>query len=64
MIGQGEDALLEIVRRIEAGESPKGIAGVGYKEDGRLVFNPPRALQADLADMPPKAYQSGRFRCL
>src|SRR5580698_5232371 len=37
--GQGEDALLEILERIEAGESMKGIAGVGYKEDGRIVFN-------------------------
>src|ERR1700689_567308 len=37
--GQGEDALLEIVDRIAAGESFEGIAGVGYKEDGRFVFN-------------------------
>ena len=43
--GQGEDAMLEVVQRIEAGESPHGIRGVGYKEDGDLVFNPPRALQ-------------------
>src|SRR5215831_16457835 len=34
VIGQGEDALLEIVRRIEAGESFRGVAGAGYKEDG------------------------------
>src|SRR5271154_5962541 len=40
--GQGEDALLEIVERIEAGESMEGIAGVGYKEDGQIVFNAPR----------------------
>src|SRR5713226_3177354 len=39
--GQGEDALLEIVQRIEAGESFAGIEGAGYKEDGRLVFNKP-----------------------
>src|SRR5882757_9195574 len=29
--GQGEDALLEIVERIAAGESLKGVLGVGYK---------------------------------
>ena len=57
--GQGEDALLEIVQRIEAGESMKGIAGVGYK-DGRLVFNPPRALKP-IAEMPPKAYHLADF---
>ena len=33
--GQGEDAFLEIVRRIEAGESMKGVDGAGYKEDGK-----------------------------
>ena len=27
------------------GESLKGIEGVGYKEDGQLVFNPPRKLK-------------------
>src|SRR5689334_24023168 len=32
--GQGEDALLEIVERIDAGESIKGVAGAGYKQDG------------------------------
>src|SRR3984957_9693036 len=37
--GQGEDAMLEIVERIAAGESLRGVEGVGYKEDGRLVFN-------------------------
>src|ERR1700744_6164047 len=31
--GQGEEAFLEIVQHIEAGESMKGVEGVGYKED-------------------------------
>src|SRR5580693_695709 len=39
VVGQGEESLLEIVQHIEAGESFKGIAGVGFKEEGRLVFN-------------------------
>ncbi len=43
--GQGEDAFLEIVQHIEAGESLHGIPGVGYKEDGRLMFNVPRPLK-------------------
>src|SRR5262249_31358115 len=43
--GQGEDTFLEVVQRIESGESLRGIAGVGFKEDGRLVFNKPRTLK-------------------
>jgi radical SAM superfamily enzyme YgiQ (UPF0313 family) len=58
--GQGEDAIVEIVQRIEAGESYKGIQGVGYKEDGRLVFNEPRALKP-ICDLPPKAYHLADF---
>ncbi|MBV9268187.1 MAG: B12-binding domain-containing radical SAM protein [Acidobacteriaceae bacterium] len=58
--GQGEDALLEIVQRIEAKESLKGILGVGYKDDGRLAFNPNRPLKA-ISDLPPKAYHLADF---
>lgn len=58
--GQGEDALLEIIKRIEAGESIDGVAGAGYKEDGRLRFNAPRALRP-LVEMPPKAYHLADF---
>jgi anaerobic magnesium-protoporphyrin IX monomethyl ester cyclase len=58
--GQGEDALLEILERIEAGESVKGIAGSGFKEDGRLAFNPPRPLKS-IRELPPKAYHLADF---
>ena len=58
--GQGEDAFLEIVDRISAGESVEGIEGVGYKEDGRLRFNKPRALKP-IREMPPKAYHLADF---
>ena len=58
--GQGEDALLEIVERLEAGASLEGIDGVGYKEDGRLVFNRPRPL-TPIRDLPPKAYHLADF---
>src|SRR5689334_7531264 len=37
VVGQGEDALLEVVQHLEAGESLKGIAGVGYKNAGRIA---------------------------
>src|ERR1041384_7907552 len=55
VVGQGEEALLEVVRHIEAGESMRGIPGVGYKEDGQIRFNPNRPIRP-LAEMPPKAY--------
>src|ERR1700683_4716008 len=58
--GQGEDAMLEIVQRIEAGESMKGVAGVGYKENGKLVFNMPRTLRP-IRELPPKAYHLADF---
>jgi anaerobic magnesium-protoporphyrin IX monomethyl ester cyclase len=60
VVGQGEDALLEVVQHIEAGESLGGIPGVGYKRDGRIVFNPSRPLRP-LKEMPPKAYHLADF---
>lgn len=60
VIGQGEESFLEMVRRFEAHESLQGIAGVGYKEDGRLVFNPKRELKP-LRDLPRKAYELADF---
>ncbi len=58
--GQGEDALLEVVRRIEDGADMKGIAGVGYKENGKLHFNPQRELRP-IRELPPKAYHLADF---
>src|SRR5437899_6307703 len=43
--GQGEDAFLEVLGRLRDGGSLRGVPGVGYKEDGRLVFHPPRPLK-------------------
>src|SRR5438270_5321811 len=53
VVGQGEEALLDVVRHLGAHESLKGIAGVGYKQNGRVTFNPARPLRP-LAEMPPK----------
>lgn len=58
--GQGEEAMLEVVERIRLGESLDGIPGVGYKQDGQLVFNSPRELRP-LSEMPPKAYHLADF---
>lgn len=58
--GQGEETMLEVVRRLEAGDSLEGVAGVGYKQDGEARFNPPRAMRP-IAELPPKAYQLADF---
>lgn len=58
--GQGEDALLEVVQRLEQQEGLAGVRGAGYKEDGRLRMNPERPLRP-LAQMPPKAYHLADF---
>jgi len=58
--GQGEEAFLEVLQRIEARETFQGIAGVGYKEEGGLVFNRPRALKS-IRELPPKAYHLADF---
>ncbi len=60
VVGQGEDAFLEVLRHIEANEPPKGVAGVGYKDEGGLVFNPRRPLRP-IAELPPKAYHLADF---
>ncbi len=60
VVGQGEDAIVEIVEHIEEGQSLKGIAGVGYKEDGRLMFNPARPLKP-ISELTPKAYHLADF---
>ncbi len=58
--GQGEEAMLEVVQRLEQRETLEGVAGVGHKQDGRLVMNPARTLKP-LREMPPKAYQLADF---
>lgn len=52
--------MLEVVERLESGASLEGVPGVGFKRDGKLVFNPERRLKP-LVDMPPKAYQLADF---
>lgn len=59
-IGQGEDSMLEVIRHIEAGEHPRGVAGTGWKEDGQIEFAPRRPLKP-IAELPPKAYHLADF---
>lgn len=58
--GQGEDSLLEIVRRLEAGAGLGDVSGIGFKEHGEAVFTLERPLRP-LVEMPPKAYHLADF---
>jgi len=49
-IGEGEESLLELVRR---GGDPAGVAGIWHKTaDGSISRNPPRPLIQDLSSLP------------
>ncbi|MBI4165878.1 MAG: B12-binding domain-containing radical SAM protein [Acidobacteria bacterium] len=58
--GQGEEAMLEVVEHLEAGEPLDKVLGVGFKRDGSLVFTPIRPLRP-IAELPPKAYHLADF---
>jgi len=58
--GQGEDALLEVVERLEAGAPLDDVQGVGFKRDEAMVFTPIRSLRP-LDELPPKAYHLADF---
>ncbi|TFG89381.1 MAG: B12-binding domain-containing radical SAM protein, partial [Gemmatimonadales bacterium] len=50
--GEGEQTLLELCRVVERGGSLAGITGLVHRDGGRVVINPPRALLAELDDLP------------
>jgi radical SAM superfamily enzyme YgiQ (UPF0313 family) len=58
--GQGEDALLEVIQRLEENSSLKDIPGIGYKDNGQPVINPHRELKP-IRELPPKAYHLADF---
>ena len=61
VVGQGEEALLEVVQRIEAGESLRRHSGRrATRRTAGSRFNPTRPLRP-LQEMPPKAYHLADF---
>ncbi len=50
--GEGEFTSLEIIERLLAGKGLEGVEGVVYRQDGRIVKNPPRPLIDDLDALP------------
>jgi anaerobic magnesium-protoporphyrin IX monomethyl ester cyclase len=58
--GQGEDALLDVVRHLESHSSLDLIPGIGFKRDKKLIFTTERPLRP-IVDSPPKAYHIADF---
>lgn len=52
-IGEGEHTLAELCERLAAGRSPRGIAGLVWREDESIVKGPPRGRILDLDALPP-----------
>ncbi|HSC89361.1 MAG TPA: radical SAM protein [Polyangiaceae bacterium] len=56
-LGESEDTFLELLGRIEAGESTTGIAGSAYRADGKAVLAAPRPSIRKLDVLtPPQSY--------
>jgi len=51
-VGEGEEAMVELLDRLEAGEPVKDVANLWVKEDGELYRNQVRPLIADLDSLP------------
>jgi anaerobic magnesium-protoporphyrin IX monomethyl ester cyclase len=49
---EGEYTLLELVQKVEAGESFGDVLGVTYRKDGKIVRNPDRPYIEDLDSLP------------
>jgi len=52
VIGEGELTTLELVKRLEISNDFSDIKGIGYKDKGKTIINPPRPLIAKLDELP------------
>ena len=52
-VGEGEQALLELMERMERGEDYSDVGNIWLKRDGKLIKNPLRPLCTDLDSLPP-----------
>ncbi len=67
VIGDGEETFLEILKRVEAKESLKGILGTVVKIDGKIELNPPRPWIINLSSLPHPAvdlFPLDKYQCL
>jgi anaerobic magnesium-protoporphyrin IX monomethyl ester cyclase len=52
VVGEGEDALVELAGRLGRAEPLDGLAGLCFRRGGEIVENPPRPLLLDLDRLP------------
>lgn len=50
--GEGEFTCLEILERLQTGKSLHNVQGVVFRDNGRIIKNPPRPLISDLDSLP------------
>jgi anaerobic magnesium-protoporphyrin IX monomethyl ester cyclase len=50
--GEGEETLLEVVTMCSDGLSLEGIPGVSFRQEGKVIHNPPRERIKNLDDLP------------
>jgi anaerobic magnesium-protoporphyrin IX monomethyl ester cyclase len=51
-VGEGEETLVELADRLEAGSPAAGIAGLAWRDGDRVALGPPRERIADLDSLP------------
>jgi anaerobic magnesium-protoporphyrin IX monomethyl ester cyclase len=56
VLGEGEVTLVELADCLREGVDPAGVAGIGYKQGGRLCFSARRPLLRDLDAIPRPDY--------
>jgi len=54
--GEADASFVELLEALQSGGSPRDIAGVSMREDGRIVHAPPRVAPKDIGPIPPPAY--------
>jgi len=51
-VGEGEETMVELSIAIKKGQPLSNIRGIIYRENGKIVRNPPRPLRVNLDDIP------------
>jgi anaerobic magnesium-protoporphyrin IX monomethyl ester cyclase len=54
--GEGEVTLVELIKALGNGKKPEHVAGISFRNDGRVIHNPTRPLIENLDTLPYPAY--------
>jgi radical SAM superfamily enzyme YgiQ (UPF0313 family) len=57
IMGEGEATIVEIVDALSANRKPSNVAGIVFREDGKVYFNPPRPPILELDSLPFPAWK-------